>query len=512
MITKKLLSFLSINHMSTAIMSVILLIAAFMRLHKIRGYMTYLGDEGRDVLIVKRMIVDGDIPFIGPTASVAAFFLGPFYYYLMAPFLWLSKLDPVGPAVMVALFGVATVYLIYKMTKEWYGTFAGVSAALLYTISPLVIAQSRSSWNPNVVPFFAALYVYSLYKALILNKNKWWLFIAGASLGAGVQLHYLFLFLVPVSLILFFYKPTRQTLFSTFTYFVGGVLFPLVPFIGFEIKNNFPNLRTIVRFLTAGEEVSYGNTPLGVLSDVLFRLFARLAFYFPGPDQYYRFQDHVLSWWKTGIVITILVCAGLVLYRAVIYKKIQDILLFCWLFFGTVLFIFYQKAIYDYYLVIIFPVPFILIGALLQRLLDRRYLWPVACSALFLLVWLNWSGRPFQFSPNNQVEHTENIARFVYEKAESEPFNFALVTASNSDHAYRYFFEIWGNHPVVIENFDVDPERTTVTEQLLVLCEQPDCEPLGHSLWQIAGFGPAVIEHEWIIESMQVYKLVHAEE
>src|SRR3990167_7861846 len=92
----------------------ILLVAAYLRLYNISGYMTFLGDEGRDVMVVKQMIVDHKWTLLGPTASVGGFFLGPIYYYFMVPFLWIWRLDPTGPAVMVALFGVATVYLVYR--------------------------------------------------------------------------------------------------------------------------------------------------------------------------------------------------------------------------------------------------------------------------------------------------------------------------------------------------------------------------------------------------------------
>src|SRR4030042_6037624 len=95
----------------------ILLLAGYERLHNIAGYMTFLGDEGRDVLIVKRMLVDHKFTLLGPTASVGGFFLGPIYYYFMLPFLWLWHMDPVGPAIMVALFGIATTFIVYKFGK-----------------------------------------------------------------------------------------------------------------------------------------------------------------------------------------------------------------------------------------------------------------------------------------------------------------------------------------------------------------------------------------------------------
>ena len=89
----------------------------------------------------------------------------------MAPFLLLWRYDPVGPAIMVALLSVATVYMINRFGKEWFGPMSGLIAASLYAVSPLVIAYSRSSWNPNPMPFFSLLILYLLYKGVI---NKSW--------------------------------------------------------------------------------------------------------------------------------------------------------------------------------------------------------------------------------------------------------------------------------------------------------------------------------------------------
>lgn len=68
----------------------ILILGAFLRLHKIGDYMTFLGDEGRDVLIVRNLLVKADPILIGPGTSVGGMYLGPLYYYFMAPFLLLS--------------------------------------------------------------------------------------------------------------------------------------------------------------------------------------------------------------------------------------------------------------------------------------------------------------------------------------------------------------------------------------------------------------------------------------
>src|SRR3990167_1091579 len=96
------------------ILYIILLIASILRFFKIDQYMVFLGDQGRDML-VSYGILHVDLTLLGPTSSVGGFFLGPFYYYLMSLFLFLASYHPVGPSIMVALFGIATVYLVYEI-------------------------------------------------------------------------------------------------------------------------------------------------------------------------------------------------------------------------------------------------------------------------------------------------------------------------------------------------------------------------------------------------------------
>jgi 4-amino-4-deoxy-L-arabinose transferase-like glycosyltransferase len=148
----------------------ILLVAAFYRLYKIADYMTFLGDEGRDVLVAYN-ILHGKLTLLGPTSSVGGFFLGPIYYYFMAPFLLLFNFDPVGPAVGVAIIGVLTVLLLFFVCKYFFNTRIALVASLLYAVSPLVVAYSRSSWNPNPLPFFSLLTLFALFFA-VKNNSK----------------------------------------------------------------------------------------------------------------------------------------------------------------------------------------------------------------------------------------------------------------------------------------------------------------------------------------------------
>jgi len=118
---KFLVNLLSLVTKNNIIILIILGVASFLRLYRIQDYLTFLGDEGRDVLVAYN-ILHGHLTLLGPTSSVGGFFLGPIYYYFMAPFLLLFNYNPVGPAVMVALFGIATVWLIYKFCKDLFNS------------------------------------------------------------------------------------------------------------------------------------------------------------------------------------------------------------------------------------------------------------------------------------------------------------------------------------------------------------------------------------------------------
>lgn len=483
----------------TFLLLVILLIGAFFRLYKINQYMTFLGDEGRDMLVVKRMIVDHKFTLLGPITSVGSMYMGPIYYYFMAPFLWLWNFNPVGPSIMVALLSVATIFFIYKLGSDFFHPAIGLIASFLYAISPLPITSGRSSWNPNVVPFFSILLIYSLIKVAAQKKQRW-IISAGLCLGVLLQLHYVTFMFFPIiffSLLFLRFKiPVR-------TYVYAGLAFIVSysPFLLFELRHGFVNSQAVIRFVLnqQGERASFisgfGNT----ISDVFIRIFWRLL--------------TIESAEMTKILIVFLFLGLTVYYRKYLKQnaaKSAFKALFIWFSVGIISFGIYRGVIYDYYFGSLFPVPFILAGMAIYAFWQYAKITKILAFSIFLLIAVTFlKNSPFFITPNNLLANTKTIADFVLEKSGGEPYNFALIAGKNSDHAYRYFLEINGSPPVVIENPVNDPERKTVTKQLLVVCEEKVCQPEGHPLWEIAGFGRAQIVGEWNVVTTRVFKLVH---
>ncbi|MFV1917425.1 MAG: ArnT family glycosyltransferase, partial [Patescibacteria group bacterium] len=249
------------NRIEVIVLGLILIAGALFRLYRISEYMTFLGDEGRDVIVVRRLLVDFDPILVGPGTSIGNMYLGPIYYYMMAPALLLANFSPVGPAVMIALLGVATIFFVWYIAREWFGRIAAVIAALLYAIAPTVIIYSRSSWNPNIMPFFSLLVIYSIWQ--FWQKKKFgWLIIVGISFAFALQSHYLGLLLAPV--IGFFwllsllkvrqdtaYKKRDKRKFITYTLYTA-ILFLLLmsPLVVFDARHGWRNFSAINKFFT----------------------------------------------------------------------------------------------------------------------------------------------------------------------------------------------------------------------------------------------------------------------
>lgn len=523
------------------ILFAILLIAACMRLYRIQDYMTFLGDEGRDVLVAYN-ILHGHFTLLGPTASVGGFYFGPIYYYFMAPALFLAGYNPVGPAVMIAIIGIATVWLVYKIGREFFGIAVGLLASLFYAISPVVIAYSRSSWNPNPIPFFSLLVLWFTYKGVqkTHSKNKpnekqsFWqsakkdFLLAGIFLGIAVELHFIVAILGAIVIMYVLTVKLGHIKFETikivlkeYLWLGIGFFIGWLPYLGFEVRHGFPNTRSVIGFVFHSDKISSDNGNFFmIVANVFFRLFARLIAAFPPPDQVANYKQPVtLTIWTTfvlvlaGAAIVLLIRQIIIAYIKRQGKLSQFALILLWLFFGILFFGIYKRQIYDYYFGFMFPLPFLLVANVII-FLWRQHIAAKLVSIIVLvtLLILNLQGIPFRYQPNKQLQQMETIAKFVDNKTDGKPFNFALITGGNSDHAYRYFFTLWGHEPVTIQNAAVDPKRTTVTDQLFVVCESLPCKPLGNPLFEIAGFGRADIADHWNVSVVEVYKLIHYKE
>lgn len=455
----------------------ILLLAAVLRLYKISDYAEFLGDQGRDVLIVRDFLKHGDLFFIGPQTSVGNMYLGPFYYYLIAPSLLLANFNPLGPAIFIALVSIATVWLIYFVGKKYFNPTTALIASFLYAISPVAVKYGTFSWNPNIMPFFSLLFIY-----LMIEKKYPW---AALAFAMCLNSHYLALILLPVAGVIWLKNYQPQLLKPTFIA-IFLFLLTLTPQILFDLKHQGQNFNSLKTFFTQRETTvnlkAYKSIPL------IPKLFNQI-----NTSLLVAHQESV------GLYISLFFFLGLV---ALVFKnKFKNkyfIYFLLWYLFALIGLGLYKQHIYDHYFAFVFPVVFLLFGYLLNQtpLL-------VTLPVLLLVTYISVINLPFKQPGNRQLANTKAIVETVSELSENKEFNFTLLAKTNYDPAYVYFIKE--------ANLPYYPLQDKKTEQLFVVCEPHpdiDCQPINHPEWGIAAFGWAKIDQELEQNGVKIYRLL----
>jgi len=486
----------------------ILLIGAFSRLYKIDQYMTFLGDEGRDVIIVRRIFTELHPPLIGPGTSVGGVYLGPLYYYMMAPALLLANFSPVGPAVQIALLGVLTIAFVWFVGKKWFGVKAGLIAAGLYAISPTVITYSHSSWNPNIMPFFSLLSIYSIWKVWKEKKFNW-LIILGVSFAFVIQSHYLGVLLVPTIALFWFLtlrnlKSEKGSKLEIRTFIRKSLLAALVfavlmsPLLFFDLRHNWMNTKAMLKFY---------NERQTAVSVSLWSAIHKMP-------QMLELINSSLIAAKNGFV-SVMVSFGILMGLLIAFikdlkNKSAYLVLFTWLAFALIGLGFYVLPIYDHYLGFVFTLPFLLVGAFVSKLLEKGILSKII-AALFIVILIGVSiaASPLRYSPNRQMQRSQNVAAKILSLDGDRPFDLAVIAERNYEDGYRYFLELWGG--VVLHADRWDP--SSISDQLFVVCEEEasKCDPTHSPKAEVANFGMSKIDDQWEVDGVIIYKLSHTQ-
>ncbi|MFA5070555.1 MAG: glycosyltransferase family 39 protein [Patescibacteria group bacterium] len=483
------------NKWTIIIFMAIILTAAFLRFYRQADYMTFLGDEGRDAMAVKKILVDHEFPLIGPPTSFGNIHLGPLYYYMMAAVMAILGLNPVVAAGMVAFLGVATVAMIFYLARKWFGLYGAIIASFLYAISPMTIILSRSSWNPNPVPFFSLLAFIGLVKARE-SHNYLWLILTGAALAFALQMHYLTLILLPLFGILWLIELTSPTIDKK--YFRAGTIVAIIvflllmsPLIIYDMEYDQANLRAFLEMFT-GSQVIGLNFQAAALNIPTIYFFNLINFYMAGGNL-----------WLAALPALIILFFS---YKGLKDKKDKNFWVFkslgMWLVIGLIGLSLIRQRMNDQYLEFLNFVPYLLLGGVIN-LVARRYRLAILIMLTLFLGFINLQKNPLLYPANKQLARTQEITKFIIEQSNDQPFNFALIPyGGNYDMAYQfYLWKFRANVQSVLSN---------KTSQLFVVCEYTICEPTTSSISEISAFGASKIVAENNINGIRIFRLGHA--
>jgi len=469
------------------ILIIVLIIGVFLRFYKFTGFVTFLGDQGRDTIIVKRILTLEHFPAIGAPTSIGQVYLGPFYYYFITPWLLFFNYQPIGLAFGVAFFSSLYLLINYLVVKELFDKKIALISTIFLSFSSVLIDFSRFSWNPNLLPLFTLLTVYFVVKSL--KTNKWYFFaLSGAFLSFIIQLHYLALFLcLPISIIYLidFLKDKKQLIHKFFYLFICLFFFILFssPLIVFDLRHQFLNTKNFISlFQSSGTSFL---TKFNSLFDSFYYL------------NLYSFNINLNKFF----VYLLLLFLFIILFTLI--KKGSNLKIFLFTFLLTILGMsLYSGPKYPHYFVVLYPIYYIIISHFL--VFPKGSSWEKYLTIFFVFgfIFLNFQKYPYFYSPpNNQITLAKNIAQKIFDNVKKEKFTVTALPEKYSDSTYRYFLEIWGKRAI-------EKDSLNKANELFVVCEKKCNIIIGNPMWDIAYFAPNKIIGEWKVEGIKIYKLI----
>lgn len=452
-------------------------VAVFLRFYRFSAFVTFLGDQGRDAMVVKRILTLEHFPAIGPATSIGQIYLGPFYYYFISPWLALFGLDPIGPAFGVALLSSIFILLQYFIVRELFNRETAFISCFLSSLSITLIDFSRFSWNPNLLPFFSLLAVYFLIKSA--QKQHWFYYVlAGAFLSFSIQLHYLAVFLLPAA---FLFLVWRKTLIGIF-FVVTSFLFFSLPLLIFDLRHDFLNTKGFISFIRESSVVS--TNKISGLTDSFLNL------------NKYLFNT------KLDTVLTIILLVLILAIFFVHLKKQDSVFIFTFFF----LFLLAGVSLYGgpkhpHYLGLLYILYIVIISYFLSYLLPTNIGKSLIVFFLFLYVLLN--SRSYYFFTNKgnyQISKAKNAAKIIAQNVSYKKYALTALPQQYSDWTYRYFLEIFRKKPI-------EKDSLEKVDELFVICEE-SCALIGNPQWDIAHFAPNKIAQVWKSDDVTIYKLI----
>ncbi len=219
---------ISNNKVIYTLLFLILIGAFFVRAYRTTDLMAFHYDQARDALKIWRFWHEGDIFVVGPVTGLAGIFLGPLYYFMIAPLYLVSGGSPLYPALFLACLVVVAIFITYLIGKEMQGRVTGLMAAFIVSFSYYLVLAGRWVSNPTPIFLGSAFLFYALYKIIMTGRNIWWLVVAVA-VSASLQFEAASAFFYLPILAIFYWwqkgkRPSKKiALLATAVFFVSIV-------------------------------------------------------------------------------------------------------------------------------------------------------------------------------------------------------------------------------------------------------------------------------------------------
>lgn len=344
-------------------------------------------------------ILDGHLTLIGAPTSVGNMFIGPFYNYLLAFFLWIFKGNPLTISGLSFFWISLSIPALYLVGKRLYSKETGFFAALIALLDVEYVNQSNVPPLLYPLPLITLLFIAIAHSHLGRKQKGVWL---GMLTGISLNLHFTGIFYIP------------YLLFSGL-YWILPLALLLSPLIYFDIRHQGYIVRHALEFFLeqtakTGSSLAYRlNTFTGSLINLV------------NPTGINKLFFGVFA-----IASTIF---------EILSRRRQSIVFYT--IAPLTFFILYSGHLLPYYTIIVWPVLFLLLGHALSAIWTKNYILKIVL-VIFLAFFaqVNWRGF-VSWNPQRSLKY--KLAALQYIKQQSG--NQLIYVSRTIDYPINFGFD-----------------------------------------------------------------------
>lgn len=403
-------------------------LALFFRLYNIEKYFAFAHDQDLYSWIAKDIITRDPLRLVGQITSVDGVFIGPFYYYLMALFYFLFRMNPLSAIIPTVGIGIVTVLSFYWILKEFYGRKVGLAAAFIYAAS--YGAANFDRWSVPTQPtiLWSIWFFYVVVKALKGDKRIIPLY--GLLIGLTWHIHIALAPILILPPIAWFWgkNSIKKISRKEVLLFLLLLLLTTLPFWIFELKTDFSQIKSVLTASKRDIDEARGYYRLVKTLDLSAREI--LCMIFGGLGK----VDYRLVW-------LVSIVGGVYLTIKGSLKKKEAGLMSLWIFLVLAAQFISKRGISEYYFANITPLFVILLAMVLERVWKYKKLWGAALAIVFLGINLNWALT--RTDSGGSYYYRNRLMNFIKEDYEKNRYPCASVNYIadfGSGVGFRYLF------------------------------------------------------------------------
>lgn len=435
---------------------IILGLAFIFRFYRLNDWLIFGMDQENEALIIQNILSGKHFPAIGLSISDTGVYRGPFILYLFAIIQAIFRGNPIGGAVVASLLGIITTFTVYIVGKKMYSQRVGFFASFFYGSSFLISYYDRQFWNPSLIPLMSILIGFCIYRILKGNLRiiPFTFFLFGISLHAHISVMIFF----PLIIMTLFKKrreiPVKFLILSLLLFLITQI-----PLIIFDLRHNFINTKAILSLFSGSKNAIIQHTSISERLILSASTLGRVVALPPEVDLFVESGQckELLPFRKNPYPeLIVLAIGGIGIFR-VKFNRIKQLsdknvpqirdytaknVLFLIFLLTAGFILFYNRQLFEYYFLYLFPWISIVFGLSLDFMWQKEFGKFVAIPILFLFLILNLYSL-YTASYSYSFKDKRDTINFVKNNLHTSSYTLEALGECPRFGGYRYLFEYY---------------------------------------------------------------------